>query len=117
MGEHGWKILFRPCDRWSHGVQQYPAVNGKPDIIDSNVSPFFCEAFDFEDGSKCNLFQNPAVLRSSGGEAGTCYVNKDNPNPCNFGSTFKWIKNTDGRFYFVPLAALGPMCSPVPTGC
>jgi len=96
----GWTGSYR--NGMDPNVQQYPAVNGKPDIIDSNVSPFFCEAFDFEDGSKCNLFQKPAVLRASGGEAGTCYVNKDNPNPCNFGSTFKWIKNTDGRFYFVP---------------
>lgn len=85
-------------------LQQNAAVNGRPDAIDSNQPPFFCEGFDFEDQSKCNLFKTPAVLQPSGGAAGTCYVNKDNPNPCNLGSsnTFKWIKSTDGKFYFVP---------------
>jgi len=83
-------------------LQQNAAVNGRPDAIDNNQPPFFCEGFDFEDQSKCNLFKEPAVLQPSGGAAGTCYINKDNPNPCNLGSTFKWIKSTDGKFYFVP---------------
>jgi hypothetical protein len=80
----------------------FPSVNGRPDAISSDNSAFYCEGFNFVEGDSCGLLKDIHVAPGGGG-AGNCFINKDNPNPCKFGSDngMKWLKTRNGGFYFV----------------
>merc|ERR1719487_2599723 len=81
--------------------------SGHKYAMNDDVTPFYCEGFNYVDNTKCTFLRANKIrdISTQAGQtqADTCFINNDNPNPCALGSSDakKWAMSVDGKYYFV----------------
>lgn len=80
--------------------------SGRVDQIPQTVSAFQCGGYNWKQDSECQMFpaSSPTVVDPSGTTSeASCFMAKDNPNPCQFGpNTYQWVRSKEGDYYYIP---------------